>query len=230
MNTSGEGPVGVPASAPWEPPATPPPAAWYPDPLNQQLRRYFDGTRWTYWTADPTRQPDQSAAASSAPVDGPFDSPAVGLIGDPVPVGAGPAGAGGQGALREDIANARAEAQALVGAGKEIRLLEQYLRPEERVVALSAAQGSGMGVLACTNQRLPFVFVGIVNRQFFEIDWNQARNVVYDVRTKVFAVYTGKVTKRAVPAFSVRVPARPDAERISRAAVAASAAPRLDIL
>ncbi len=223
MSTSGAGPAGgVPTSAPWDPPANPPPAAWYPDPLNQQLRRYFDGTRWTYWTADPTRHPAQSAGAGPAPVDGPVEAPA--------PVGAGPAGAGGQGALREDIAKARAEAQALVGAGKEIRLLEQYLRPEERVVALSAAQGSGMGVLACTNQRLLFVFVGIVNRQFFEIDWNQARNVVYDVRTKVFAVYTGKVTKRAVPAFSVRVPARTDAERISQAAVAASAAPRLDIL
>lgn len=214
---SASGPVGgasAQAPAPWDPPTTPQPASWYPDPLNPQLRRYFNGTRWTFWTADPSRQPVQEVATAPAPE--PVDPP--------------DAASSGRGELREDIARARAEAHALAGAGKEIRLLEQYLRPDEHVVALAAAQGSGMGVLACTNQRLLFVFVGIVNRQFLEINWNQARHVVYDVHTKVFAVYTGKVTKRAIPAFGVRVPARADAERISHAAVAASAAPRLDIM
>jgi hypothetical protein len=46
-----------------------------------------------------------------------------------------------------------------VGSIKEVG---GYLGPEERVVALTGAHGEGLGVLACTNQRLLFFFVGLV--------------------------------------------------------------------
>jgi hypothetical protein len=41
----------------------------------------------------------------------------------------------------------------LVGSMKEVTLLAGCLRPEERVLALTGAQGEGFGALACTSQR-----------------------------------------------------------------------------
>jgi hypothetical protein len=69
-------------------------------------------------------------------------------------------------ALRPDIAHAVSRVSGLlVGSMKEVNLLAGYLRPEERVLALTGAQGEGFGVLACTSQRLLFLFVGIVRKQ-----------------------------------------------------------------
>jgi hypothetical protein len=86
------------------------------------------------------------------------------------------------------------------------------------------------GVLACTSQRLPFLFVGIVRKQVLEVDWNQAKAAIYNRSTKVLAVYTTRPTKRAMPAMAVRVNNAADAHAIVDAAEAALAAPRLDVM
>jgi hypothetical protein len=188
--------------------ATPPlPAGWYPDPLDRNLHRYYDGSRWTFLTVDPRLE--------SAPAE--IAEPGQDDSGQRIPSN-----------LREDIAAAKAEARTLIGAEKEIRLLEKHLHSEERVVAIAGARGNGIGVLACTNQRLIFLFAGLLNHQFLEVNWNHARQVSYNLTNKQFAVYTGKVTKRSLPALAVTVPHRDDAVRIARAAEAASAAPRLE--
>ena len=62
------------------------------------------------------------------------------------------------------------------------------------------------------------------------MNWNQAKGVVYDRSTRVFAVYTAKPTKRATPAMAVRVGNLADAQAVVQAAQAASAAPRLDVV
>ncbi|GAB3872703.1 hypothetical protein ACFQ1S_08705 [Kibdelosporangium lantanae] len=113
---------------------------------------------------------------------------------------------------------------------KEVNLLGDYLQSEEHVLALCAAQGEGSGVLVCTNRRLVFLFVGLIRKQLLEVNWNQARNVVYNRPTRTFAVYTTKITRRAVPAMAIRVNNLADAQAIANAAQAASAAPRLDVV
>jgi hypothetical protein len=179
---------------------------WYPDPLDRQLLRYWDTAGWTFWTAEvpPT--------ATSAPE------------GASVPAPQRAAG------LRDDIAAAQNAASNLLGAGKEIRLLERHLRPEERVVALTSALSGGWGVLACTNHRMLFLFSGLLTERFVEVDWNQAREISYDVSTKLFEVYTVRRTKRAMPALSVTVADKNDAIRVAEAARQASSAPRLDVI
>ena len=185
------------------------PAGWYPDPLNLALRRYFNGGRWTFWTSDPARHQVQARLQTATPQQTePARNQSAGL--------------------RDDIAAARADANLLFGVEKEVRLLEGHLRPEERVVALAGAIGAGTGVLACTNHRLLFLFVGIVRHQFLEAQWNQVRHVIYDLASKRFEVYTVRKTKRAVPVLSVPIPHREDAIRVAKAAEASSAAPRLD--
>ena len=160
------------------PPAQPArPAAWLPDPLDNALVRYWDGHRWTFHT--PVRR--TVVPVEVRPLD---QAPAVP-------------------ALRPDVAQALERVRgALVGSMKEVNLLGGYLGPEERVLALTSAQGEGLGVLACTNQRLLFLF----------------------------AVYTTKPTKRATPAMAVRVGNPADAQAVVQAAQAASAAPRLDVV
>lgn len=182
------------------------PAAWLTDPLDDALVRYWDGHRWTFHTAV-----RRVAAAVPTP---------------PVPAPPPPAPT-----LRPDVAQALERVRGvLIGSMKEVNLLGGYLRPEERVLALTGAQGEGSGVLACTNHRLLFLFVGLVRKQVLQVDWNQAKGVTYDRASKVFAVYTTKPTKRAVPAMAVRVPNLADAQAVAQAAQTASAAPRLDVL
>ncbi|MCP2167254.1 DUF2510 domain-containing protein [Goodfellowiella coeruleoviolacea] len=195
-------------------PTTPParPADWLPDPLDDTLLRYWDGHRWTFHTA---------VRPSPAPAE-------------PTPPGQSAQAAEPEAAttgLRPDIASALQRVRGtLIGSMKEVNLLADYLEPEEHVLALAGAQGDGHGVLACTNQRLLFLFVGLIRRQFLQVNWNQAKAVRYDRSTATFAVYTTKPTKRAVPAMAVRVPRLADANAVAEAAQAASAAPRLDIV
>ncbi|ACU36380.1 DUF2510 domain-containing protein [Actinosynnema mirum] len=180
------------------------PAGWLPDPLDPALVRYWDGLRWTFHTA--VRRVEQAP-----PPPQPTPPPVV--------------------ALRPDIAQAADRVRGLlVGAKKEINLLEGHLEPEERVLALTGAVGEGTGVLVCTDRRLLFLFVGLLRRQFLQVRWNQAREVVYDRSTKLFAVYTVRRTKRAVPALEVTVHGRADAEAVAHAAASAASAPRLDVL
>ncbi|MCP2092587.1 MULTISPECIES: DUF2510 domain-containing protein [Actinosynnema] len=180
------------------------PAGWLPDPLDPALVRYWDGLRWTFHTA--VARVERPTAPAPEPV-----RPAV--------------------ALRPDIAQAVDRVRGLlVGARKEVNLLEEHLEPEERVLALTGALGEGTGVLVCTDRRLLFLFVGLLRRQFLQVRWNEAREVVYDRTTKVFAVYTVRRTKRAVPALAVKVQARSDAEAVAHAAASAASAPRLDVL
>jgi hypothetical protein len=186
------------------------PPGWFTDPLDELVLRYWDGRRWTFHTAE--------RRVSAAPAAAPTPLPST------PPLPAAPA-------LRPDIAHAVGRVSGvLVGSMKEVNLLAGYLRPEERVLALTGAQGEGFGVLACTSQRLLFLFVGIVRKQVLEVDWNQAKAAVYNRSTKFLAVYTTKPTKRAVPAMAVRVSNAADAHAIVDAAEAASAAPRLDIV
>lgn len=184
---------------------SPQPAGWYSDPLDPSLQRYFDGSRWTFWTTELRQQ-----VATEAPL-APYEAHAP--------------------TLRSDILQAKnAAGLLLLGAGKEIAQLEAYLVPEERVLALTSATGDGIGVLACTNQRLLFIFVGLLRSQHLAVNWNETREIVYDRSSGQFEVFTVRRTKRATPALSVRVPRQADAERIYRAAQSASAAPRIDMI
>jgi len=190
-------------SHPTAPPARA--AAWLTDPLDDALVRYWDGHRWTFHTA--VRRVE--AVVPTPPVPATPPAPA----------------------LRPDVAQALDRVRGvLVGSMKEVNLLGGHLHEEERVLALTGAHGEGSGVLACTNHRLLFLFVGLVRKQFLQVDWNQAKGVTYDRTSKVFAVYTTKPTKRAVPALAVRVHNLADAQTLAQAARSASAAPRLDVL
>jgi hypothetical protein len=122
-----------------------------PDPLDDALVGYWDGRRWTFHTAvRRTVVPVEARPRDQAP-------PAVP-------------------ALRPDVAQALERVRgALVGSMKEVNLLGGYLGPEERVLALTSAQGEGLGVLACTNQRLLFLFVGLVRKQLLQVNGNQAK-------------------------------------------------------
>ncbi|MFD4636808.1 DUF2510 domain-containing protein [Lentzea sp. NPDC058436] len=182
------------------------PAAWLPDPLDDALVRYWDGQRWTFHTA-------------------------VRKVAVPAPVATPPARQPVQPALRPDVAAAVDRVRGvLLGSMKEVNLLGGYLGADEQVLALTGAAGEGQGVLVCTNQRLLFLFVGVLRKQFLQIGWNQAKAVIYDRSTRMFLVYVTKPTKRAVPAFAVRVGNLSDAQMVAQAAQAASAAPRLDIV
>ncbi|WP_229680342.1 DUF2510 domain-containing protein [Saccharopolyspora thermophila] len=133
--------------------------------------------------------------------------------------------------FRPDVAAALERMRgARVGTMTKIALLPDYLQPEERVLALAAAQGDGLGVLACTNRRLLFLFAGLLQRQFRHVDWNTARAVVYNHTTRTFAGYTREPGTRAVPAMVVRIDRVDDAEAVACAARAASAVPRLDVV
>ncbi|WNV87263.1 DUF2510 domain-containing protein [Umezawaea sp. Da 62-37] len=180
------------------------PATWLPDPLDDALLRYWDGLHWTFHTVE--------RRVELAPV--------VEVVPQPVvPV------------LRPDVAQALERVRGmLVGSMKEVGLLGGHLGSEERVLALTSARGEGTGVLACTDQRLVFLFDGLLRKQFLHVHWNQAKAVVYDQNTRVFAVYTTRPAKRAVPALAVRVGNLSDAQAVAHAAQHASAAPRLDIV
>lgn len=184
------------------------PAGWLLDPLDDALVRYWDGNRWTFRTAvRRTAAPAEATHAQQPPPPLPTD------------------------ALRPDVARALERVRGgLVGSMKEIDLLRNYLGPEERVLALTGAQGEGLGVLTCTNHRVLFLFVGLIRKQFLEVSWNQAKAVIYTQSTKIFGVYTAKPTKRAIPALAVRVGNLADAQTLVQAAQMASAAPRLDVM
>ncbi|MDT7729645.1 MAG: hypothetical protein QOI21_6221 [Actinomycetota bacterium] len=150
--------------SPGIPPAAAPlvrPAAWLPDPLDDALVRHWDGHRWTFHTAvRRTAVPVEVWPHAQAP------PPAVAV-------------------LRPDVAQALERVRgAIVGSIKEVNLLGGYLGAEERVVALTGAHGEGLGVLACTNQRLLFLYVGLVRKQFLQVNWNEAKGVVYDRSTR----------------------------------------------
>ncbi len=180
------------------------PAAWLPDPLDDTLVRYWDGGRWTFHTAVRQVAPQPVEQVASPPV---------------------------QPALRPDVQAALDRVRGvLVGSMKEVNLLAGYLGAEERVLALTGAQGEGRGVLVCTDQRLLFLFVGVLNKQFLQVSWNQAKAVVYDRTGRMFCVYTTKPSRRAVPALAVRVGNLADAQVVAHAAQNASAAPRLDVV
>lgn len=181
------------------------PAAWLPDLLDDTLVRYWDGGRWTFHTAVRQVAPPVQQVA-------------------PQPVQHAPA-------LRPDIAVALDRVRGvLVGSMKEINLLDGYLGAEERVLALTGAAGEGRGVLVCTNHRLLFLFVGVLSKQFLQVNWNHAKAVSYDRTTRMFQVYTTRPTKRAVPALAVRVGNLADAQVVAHAAQTASSAPRLDVV
>lgn len=182
------------------------PPAWLIDPLDESLLRYWDGARWTFHTAE--RPP---ASLEQKPAE---REPAV-----------------VRHSTRPDVLAALERVRGgLLGSKKEIDLLGNYLKSEERVLALTGATGNGVGVLACTDRRLLFLFVGLLDKQFIEVNWNEARAINYDQSTRFFAVYTTKPTKRAVPALKVRVYDLKDAETVAYAAQEAAAAPRLDVV
>ena len=183
------------------------PASWLPDPLNDALLRYWDGFRWTFHTA---ARPQVALEPASSQSDVVPESPP---------------------ARRPDIAAALENVHGtLMGSMKEVNALEARLGREEHVIALTGAHGDGLGVLACTNHRLLFLFVGLIREQFLHVNWNDAKELAYDQSTKSLAVYTTKRTKRAVPAMAIQVANLQDAKTIAKAVQKASAAPRLDII
>ncbi|MFC0107344.1 DUF2510 domain-containing protein [Kibdelosporangium aridum] len=182
------------------------PAAWLPDPLDDSLVRFWDGQRWTFHTA-------------VKPVEAPR-SPAQPLP-EPKP----------QQALRPDVAAALDKVRGmLLGSMKEVNLLGDYLEPEERVLTLCGAHGEGRGVLACTNHRLIFLFVGLIRKQVLQVRWNDVKHVHYTASTRLFAVYNRRPTRRVAPIFWVNVDSIEDAKAIADAAGEAAAAPRLDVV
>jgi hypothetical protein len=188
------------------PPTPMRPPGWLPDPLDDGLLRYWDGPRWTFNT---TFRPSPSPAPAQPQQPPPSPAPP---------------------ALRPDISVALQRVRGgLAGSMKEVLQLGNHLNPEEHVLALTGAQGDGLGVLACTNHRLLFLFAGLIRHQFLQVNWNQTKAIIYNRTTKTFAVYTTKPTKRAVPALAVRVANLTDAQTVAEAARTAAAAPRLDI-
>ena len=164
------------------PPLVQVPAGWYPDPLNTSLRRYNDGSRWTFWTATP--RPLAEPGATEAPD----------LEAPPSPK-----------ELRPDIAQAAEAMPASTGAGKELRLLPRKLRTEESVEVVVVGLGSGFGALTTTNRRILFYFEGMVRSQFVDVEFDAVREVHYEESTKHVEVYTVRRTKRATPALQVVV-------------------------
>jgi hypothetical protein len=228
-------------------PSTARPDGWYPDPMEPNGQRYWSSGRWTFWTSrpktdgQPAEQTDvlereRRALGLPPPQEhGQLTGSAGGISGvsdvSDRAVGdqATPAEDASQ-QLRQDIATAKARMNGLgIGAGKEIRLLVGYLRPEEQVLALAAGNLEGTGVIACTNQRLLFLFKGVVRSKFVELNWNQVKGMAYDLRTSSFLVYTVKVTKRARPAVVFGSVNRKDAEVLAVAVEHAAAAPRIEM-
>lgn len=186
------------------------PEGWLVDPLDATLERFWDGQRWTFHTR--TR-----AVAGPAPAEPAQPSVPQQRVEPP--------------GLRPDIEAAMHAAHgSLIGARKEIKLLADYLEPEETVLALCSAQGQGTGVLACTNTRLIFLFVGLVQRQIVEARWRDARAMRWYTDVHLFEVYNvARVTKKSVPILSVKVDNVDDVERVASAAIRASDAPRIEI-
>ncbi|MFC5731635.1 MULTISPECIES: DUF2510 domain-containing protein [Nocardioides] len=199
-----------PGSTP--PPPPPSPAAlaagWYPDPLDQQLRRYFDGARWTFWTRDSRLEPvAHTPVAAAAPTQ--------------------PA----QPKRRDDIAAAVAAARNLLGAGKELNQLEQKLYPDETVLAVASAVCGGTGVLAVTTHRILFSWIGVLKSVHLESRWLDVGGIHYDPAQRRLTV-VGKPTGRkkyGQPLWTVQIRDRKDTERLAAAARQTAAAPRLDI-
>ena len=77
-------------------------------------------------------------------------------------------------------------------------------RCREQVLALTGAQGEGQGVLACTNHRVLFLFVGLVRKQFLQVSWNQAKAVVYTRSTKSLRRLHHEADQTCDPAMAVR--------------------------
>ena len=132
--------------------------------------------------------------------------------------------------LRSDIAAAQDRVrEGLAGAEQEIRELERHLRPEETVLALTPATHQGLGLLGCTNQRLLFLFSGLIRRQLLQVDWDTTRALVYDRPSRELSAYRTDRDPRAAPALTVRVASLDDATALGRAALRASPAPRLEV-
>lgn len=182
-------------------PMTQLPAGWYPDPLDQGFLRFNDGTRWTFWTRTP-------APAGRAELDTEQEPPAVEE-------------------LRADIAAAISQARNIAGAVKELRRLPEKLTAEETVHAAVAGVEAGVGALVVTNHRILFYFEGLLRNQFLHAGFDAIHELDYNTTTKRLEVYTSRRTKRAVPAFSVYVTPRAEAERFLTAARQALSAPRL---
>lgn len=185
-------------------PMTQLPSGWYPDPLNQALLRHNDGRQWTFWTRTPAAagQPEPDAGADEPPVVE---------------------------ELRPDVAAAISDARNISGAVKELRRLPAKLAAEETVHAAVAGVEAGVGALVVTNERVLFYFEGLVRNQFLYAGFDTIHELDYNPATKRVEVYTSRRTKRAVPAFSVYVTPRTEAERFLVAARQALAAPRLGI-
>lgn len=176
---------------------------WYVDPLDSELLRYHDGVRWTFWTASigPRYETPQAVLPEAEPE------------------------------LRRDIAAAVSQARNLLGAMKEIRRLESQLWDGEDVVALTAARGfAGTGVLACTTQRVIFTFDGLLSKEFQVASLPQIHVVELLRADRTFRVFTSRRTKRARPAFEVKVQSFKEGERVALAINEHANAPRLDTL
>jgi hypothetical protein len=124
---------------------------WYSDPMEPNGQRYWRAGRWTFWTTRPKTDGQRAEEADVLE----RERHALGLpnqqehrertagaggiswVGEVSDRAFGDQAAAAQDAsqqLRQDIAEAKARMSGLgIGAGKEIRLLGGYLRPEEQV-------------------------------------------------------------------------------------------------
>lgn len=187
---------------------------WYRDPLNPRLVRYWDSTGWTYWT----HELDTSSVPS--PADPPGQEPEA------------------EPELRADIAAAAARLGKLgtLGAGKELRHLESHLHPGEEVVEIGVGQAldgsgkvtGGIGVLACTNQRAIFLFVGLLNKTLQEAAWQHVTALGCDPRGRDIHLFEGRITKRSTPTIHVRISDKTAAATLLRAGQQQLDQPRLD--
>lgn len=82
---------------------------------------------------------------------------------------------------REDIAAAVARMGSKVGAGRELRELENELHAGEQVIALVAGRhGPGNGLLVLTESRTLFLFEGVVRKAVVDIPISEIATVAWE--------------------------------------------------
>lgn len=189
-------------------------SGWYLDPLNPRLVRYWDITGWTYWTHEPGSSSTPSPTAAPTPQ------------------------ADTEPQLRADIAAAAARLGKIgaLGAGKELRHLESHLHPGEDVIEIGVGHApdaagkvtGGIGVLACTNQRAIFLFVGLLNQVIHQAAWQHVTAIGCDPHGRDVHVFEGRITKRSRPTIHVRINDRTAAAALVQQGLRQMTQPRFD--
>ncbi|HEY2791208.1 MAG TPA: PH domain-containing protein, partial [Micromonosporaceae bacterium] len=99
---------------------------------------------------------------------------------------------------RADIEAAVSRMGSTIGARRELGILEEQLGAEEIVTAMVAtSHGPGNGLLVLTNERVFFVFEGMVRQDFVEFSFDQISAVEWKsaVNLGTITLYAGGEAK-----------------------------------